>query len=185
MFFPTADIQSFRDAAGDPAAEAGLVAFYQGLFNDAIAANSSLNTAGVGNPGGWALAETNVGQLAFYAQDEWNVTEDFKLTYGVRFDRPLYFDTATKIQENIDRKGGVFNPADFSGGTYQPTIDYFDPETGEMVNLDSTTLPSNSLLISPRLGFNWDVNGDNKTQIRGGTGLFTGRFPFVWLGNQV
>jgi len=185
VFFPTADIQSFRDAAGDPAAEAGLVAFYQGLFNDAIAANSSLNAAGLGNPGGWALAETNVGQLAFYAQDEWNVTEDFKLTYGVRFDRPLYFDTATKIQENIDRKGGVFNPADFSGGTYQPTIDYFDPETGEMVNLDSTTLPSNSLLVSPRLGFNWDVNGDNKTQIRGGTGLFTGRFPFVWLGNQV
>jgi len=185
VFFPTADIQTFRDAAGDPAAEQMLVDFYQGLFNDAIAANSALSSAGQGNPGGWALAETNVGQLAFYAQDEWNITEDFKLTYGVRFDRPLYFDTATKIQENIDRKGGVFNPADFSGGTYQPTIDYFDPDTGETVNLSSTTLPTNQILISPRVGFNWDVKGNNTTQIRGGTGMFTGRFPFVWLGNQV
>ena len=185
VFFPTADIQSFRDAAGDPGAEANLVAFYQDLFDMAIANHNALESAGVGNPGGWALAETNVGQLAFYAQDEWNITEDFKLTYGIRFDRPLYFDTADKIRENIDRKGGPFNPADFSGGTYQPTIDYFDPDTGEMVNLDSTTLPSNELLISPRLGFNWDVNGDNTTQVRGGTGVFTGRFPFVWLGNQV
>ncbi|WP_299367670.1 TonB-dependent receptor [Winogradskyella sp.] len=190
VFFPTADIQSFRDADiaaqnGDDSLNEALVDFYQGLFNDAITADNALNTAGVGNPGGWALAETNVGQLAFYAQDEWNITEDFKLTYGIRFDRPLYFDTATKIQENIDRKGGVFNPTDFSGGTYQPTIDYFDPDTGEIVNLDSTTLPSSDLLISPRLGFNWDVNGNNTTQIRGGTGVFTGRFPFVWLGNQV
>lgn len=185
VFFPTADIQSFRDAQGNPGAEADLVDFYQGLFNDAIAANSALSAAGVGNPGGWALAETNVGQLAFYVQDEWNLTDDFKLTYGIRADRPLYFDTAEKIQENIDRKGGVFNPNDFSGGTYQPTIDYFDPETGEMVNLDSTTLPSNDLLISPRIGFNWDINGENKTQLRGGSGIFTGRFPFVWLGNQV
>ncbi|WP_411768822.1 carboxypeptidase regulatory-like domain-containing protein [Winogradskyella sp. A3E31] len=185
VFFPTADIQSFRDAQGNPSAEADLVDFYQGLFNDAIAANSALNASGVGNPGGWALAETNVGQLSFYAQDEWNVTDDFKLTYGIRFDKPLYFDTADKIRENIDRKGGVFNPSDFSGGTYQPTIEYFDPETGEMVNLDSTVLPSSDFLISPRVGFNWDVNGNNTTQIRGGSGIFTGRFPFVWLGNQV
>lgn len=185
VFFPTGDIQSFRDTQANATAEADLVAFYQGLFDDAIAANTAANAAGAGNPGGWALAETNVGQFAFYLQDEWNITEDFKLTYGIRFDKPLYFDTEDKIRENIDRKGGVFNPTDFSGGTYQPTIDYFDPETGEVVNLDSTTLPSNSILASPRLGFNWDVNGDNKTQIRGGSGVFTGRFPFVWLGNQV
>jgi len=185
VFFPTGDIQSFRNTAGNTAAEADLVAFYQGLFNDAIATNQALSAAGVGNPGGWALAETNVGQLSFYGQDEWNITDNFKLTYGVRFDKPLYFDTKEKIVENIDRKGGVFNPNDFSGGTYQPTIDYFDPETGEMVNLDSTTLPTNSLLVSPRVGFNWDVDGENKTQVRGGSGIFTGRFPFVWLGNQV
>lgn len=185
VFFPTADIQTFRNTVGDANAEADLVAFYQGLFNAALATNAASNAAGIGNPGGWALAETNVGQLAFYTQDEWNIKEDFKLTYGIRFDRPLYFDTAEKIRENIDRKGGVFNPVDFSGGTYQPTIDYFDPDTGEVINLSSTDLPSNKILLSPRLGFNWDVNGKTTTQVRGGTGLFTGRFPFVWLGNQV
>ena len=185
VFFPTADIQSFRNAAGNPVAEAGLVSFYQGLFNSAIAANSALSAAGTGNPGGWALAETNVGQLAFYLQDEWNVTEDFKLTYGIRFDKPLYFDTAEKIRENINRKGGVFDPNTFAGGTYQPTIDYFDPNTGQTINLDSEQLPSSKPLVSPRVGFNWDVKGENKTQVRGGTGIFTGRFPFVWLGNQV
>jgi hypothetical protein len=183
VFFPTGDISSFRDL--DPAGEAALVSFYQGLFDAAIAANAGLNAAGTGNPGGWGLAETNVGQLAFYLQDEWNVNENFKLTYGIRFDKPLYFDTKEKIQENINRKGGVFNPLDFSGGTYTPSIVYYDPDTGEETFLDSKTLPSNDFLISPRVGFNWDVRGDNSLQIRGGSGVFTGRFPFVWLGNQV
>ncbi len=183
VFFPTGDISSFRDL--DATGEADLVAFYQGLFNDAISANASLGSAGTGNPGGFGLAETNVGQLAFYLQDEWNVTEDFKLTYGVRFDKPLYFDTKDKIRENIQRKGGVFNTSDFSGGTYTPSITYYDPATGEPTMLDSENLPSNDILVSPRIGFNWDVNGESKTQIRGGTGVFTGRFPFVWLGNQV
>ncbi|GAA4271891.1 carboxypeptidase regulatory-like domain-containing protein [Aquimarina gracilis] len=132
------------------------------------------NQFGEGDPNGWQLAETNVGQFALYAQDKWEVTDDFNLTLGIRFDKPLYFDTDEKIQENIDRKG-----------TYVPDIDYFNPETGETVRLSSTTLPSNDFLISPRLGFNWDVKGETKTQIRGGTGIFTGRFPFVWLGNQV
>ncbi len=183
VFFPTGDISSFRSL--DATGEANLVAFYQGLFDSAMTSNASLEAGGTGNPGGWALAETNVGQLAFYVQDEWNVTDDFKLTYGIRFDKPLYFDTKDKIRENIERKGGPFNPIDFSGGTYAPSISYFNPETGEATFLDSEKLPSNDWLISPRIGFNWDINGESKTQIRGGSGLFTGRFPFVWLGNQV
>ncbi|CAM3483641.1 carboxypeptidase regulatory-like domain-containing protein [Zobellia roscoffensis] len=133
------------------------------------------NAAGVGNPGGWALAETNVGQFSFYLQDDWSVTPDFKLTYGVRFDKPLYFDTDDKIQENIARKPFTFDP----------TISYFNPQTDQETLLDSESLPNNDFLISPRVGFNWDVNGNQTTQIRGGSGVFTGRFPFVWLGNQV
>lgn len=171
-FFPTAgSVADFLAQVADGSMQA--------QFDQAIATNQASNENGVGNPGGWALAETNVGQFAFYLQDEWNITEDFKVTGGIRFDKPLYFDTADKIQENIDRKGGA------GSGTYQPDIVYFDPETGEEINLNSLELPSNDFLISPRFGFNWDVKGDNTFKLRGGSGIFTGRFPFVWLGNQV
>ncbi len=170
VFFPTTTITGFEDFATSGALQAA--------FNSAIQTDRTLEANGTGNPGGWSLAETNVGQFAFYAQDEWNVTQDFKLTYGVRVDKPLYFDTADKVRDNIARKGG-------SNGTYIPSIQYFDPETGEPVFLDSEQMPNDNFLVSPRLGLNWDVLGDNTLQIRGGSGLFTGRFPFVWLGNQV
>ncbi|AKA33719.1 TonB-dependent receptor [Flagellimonas lutaonensis] len=173
VFFPTTTITDFQNFA-----DSGQL---QAAFDAAIAANRSLSENGVGNPGGWALAETNVGQLAFYLQDEWNVTDNFKLTYGVRFDKPLFFDTGNKVRDNIERKGGTLA----EGGTYAPDIVYFDPETGEETFLDSEKLPNNDFLVSPRVGFNWDVNSDNTLQIRGGSGIFTGRFPFVWLGNQV
>ena len=124
---------------------------------------------------GWSLAETNVGQFSFYLQDEWNVNDNFKLTYGLRLDKPLYFDTQDKIDENIARKPFTFNPA----------IQYFNPNTNKETTLDSRTLPDNGFLYSPRVGFNWDVKGEGITQVRGGSGIFTGRFPFVWLGNQV
>ncbi|NAS11731.1 TonB-dependent receptor [Poritiphilus flavus] len=169
-FFPTGSIADFRD----PTNEAALVAFYQDAISGAIAANRSLEANGEGNAGGWALAETNVGQLAFYVQDEWNILENFKLTYGIRFDKPLYFDSSDKAQDVIDVAPAVV-----------PGVPYFDPETGEDVFFDSTQLPTNDFLISPRVGFNWDVHNDNTLQIRGGTGIFTGRFPFVWLGNQI
>jgi Carboxypeptidase regulatory-like domain len=121
----------------------------------------------------WALAETNLGQLAFYAQDEWTPFSKLSVTVGLRADMPLYFDTEEKIQENIDRNC-----------CYDPTIQYFDAE-GDPVLLNHTTLPEQRLLWSPRLGFNLALDDKRTMQLRGGTGLFTGRFPFVWVGNQV
>lgn len=167
-----------------PSVGAFLDAVDSGLIGDAItnAENifASNNVVPIGTPGGWNLAETKVGQLAFYIQDDWNVTDNFKLTYGIRADRPLYFNTRGLVQENIDRKGGLLS----EGGTYAPDIQYFD-ENGDAVFLNSLDLPSNDILWSPRLGFNWDVRSDQSFQVRGGTGVFSGRFPFVWVGNQV
>ncbi|WP_452232047.1 TonB-dependent receptor [Lacinutrix sp. MEBiC02595] len=166
VFFPTttmADFQNFADSGQ-----------LQALFNQANAAHNSLEANGDGVAGGWTLAETNVGQLAFYVQDEWNVTDNFKLTYGLRMDKPLFFDSAEKAQEVIDR-----------ACCYAPGIEYLNPNTGESVFLDNTEMPSSKLLFSPRVGFNYDVKGDNSFQVRGGTGIFTGRLPFVWLGNQI
>lgn len=128
----------------------------------------------------WALAETNLGQFALYAQDEWSISRDFTLTYGVRMDMPLYFNTEEKIRENIERKGGTIE----EGGTYAPDVTYYDKD-GNSVFLNSTDLPKRTPLISPRIGFNYNMQGLSKTLLRGGTGLFTGRLPFVWIGNQV
>ncbi|NJN33779.1 MAG: TonB-dependent receptor, partial [Saprospiraceae bacterium] len=121
----------------------------------------------------WALAETNVGQLSFYLQDEIQASKNFTLTLGLRFDKALYFNTDSLIAENLRRNC-----------CYDPTIEYYD-ETGKAIKFSHTDLPESNILISPRIGFNWDVKGDRTTQLRGGTGLFTGRFPFVWIGNQV
>jgi hypothetical protein len=126
--------------------------------------------------GGWNLAELNVGQLAFYVQDEWNINDDFKLIYGLRADKPLYFNTSELAQKFINT---------VNSEVYNPSIKYFNPIDGSEKYFDSTKLPGNAVLWSPRLGFNWDAKGDKTMQVRGGTGIFTGRLPFVWLGNQV
>jgi hypothetical protein len=144
-----------------------------GLLADAFAA--AQNTFNNNNANdSWALAETNVGQLAFYVQDDWNINDNFKFSYGVRFDKPLFFDSAQKAQDVIDGTPDYF-----------PGIPYINPNSGQVQQLSNTQMPSSDWLVSPRLGFNYDVKGDSSIQLRGGTGLFTGRFPFVWLGNQI
>jgi len=166
---PFPSVQNFLDLAGPGGVVSANLDYAQNAFTNS-------NAAGTGNDGGWKLAETNVGQLAFYVQDEWNVNDNFKLSYGIRFDKPLFFDTSKMIQKFIDTQNGA---------TRDNSVEYIDPDTGESVTLNSTKMPNNDFLISPRLGFNWDAKGDKTLQVRGGIGLFTGRFPFVWLGNQV
>jgi hypothetical protein len=122
----------------------------------------------------WALAQTSIGQASIYAQDEWSVNPKFTLTYGLRIDKPLYFDTQKKIEENIKDRNCC----------YDGDITYYN-EAGAPVKLDSKQLPKSTPLFSPRVGFNYDIKGDRTQQLRGGSGLFTGRLPFVWIGNQV
>ncbi len=172
VFADFTDVDAFLDAVNN------------GLIPDAIDNAETIfdsnNSVPIGTPGGWALAESEFGQLAFYFQDAWDISDKFKLTYGLRTDKPLYFNTQELILENIDRKGGLLS----DGGTYAPGVQYFD-ETGAPTFLNSLELPNQDLLWSPRIGFNWDVHGDKTFQIRGGSGLFSGRFPFVWVANQV
>ena len=106
-----------------------------------------------------------VGQLAFYAQDEFLVSNKFSLTFGLRVDLPMY----------------ITDPVDNPWSRSLLLLDENDkPET-----VDQSKLPDPTLLFSPRIGFNWDVSGDRSTQLRGGTGIFTGRLPFVWVGNNI
>ncbi len=164
VFFPTSG--SVDDFLNDPSIADDLA--FATLEHERLTSN------GEGNPGGFNWYNMDVGQMSFYLQDEWGITNNFTLTYGIRFDKPLYYDSSQYAQDFIDTQC-----------CYIPTIEYFDPDTGDEVFFDSTQMPTNSIMISPRVGFNWDVKNDNTFQIRGGSGIFTGRFPFVWLGNQI
>jgi len=158
LFFPSAgSVAEFLDYTNDPG----------GFAADFAAAKAAAAK------GEYALAETNVGQTAVYAQDEYAINDDFTLTLGLRVDMPSYFDTETKVQENIERSC-----------CYDPSIQYFTTD-GTPTKFDSKQLPDKKALFSPRLGFNWDITGESTQQLRGGVGVFTGRLPFVWIGNQV
>ncbi len=107
----------------------------------------------------------DVGQLAVYVQDEFVVSERLNLTYGLRVDFPIYFTDP------------VDNP-------FSRSLTALDENDNPEV-VDQSKLPGAKPLFSPRFGFNWDVTGDRSTQLRGGTGIFTGRIPFVWFGNVI
>ncbi|MGN6418676.1 MAG: TonB-dependent receptor [Pseudobacter sp.] len=114
---------------------------------------------------GIKVPEATFAQWGFYAQDQWTVSNRFKLTYGVRFDLPSYpYDPPRNpALESVVFKDNSRSPESF----------------------DVSKWPDAKMLISPRVGFNYDVDGDKQTIVRGGTGLFTGRIPFIWLVNQV
>ena len=135
--------------------------FYAALDADT---NKTLFSSMVGT-GPYKGEEINVGQLALYAQDEFKPMNNLNLTAGLRVDMPMYFT------EPVD------NP--FSRGL--TTLD----ENGDPEEVDQSKLPDATLLFSPRIGFNWDVQRDRSLQVRGGTGIFTGRLPFVWIGNVI
>ncbi|HMO33739.1 MAG TPA: carboxypeptidase regulatory-like domain-containing protein [Lacibacter sp.] len=109
-------------------------------------------------------AELKVGQAAAYIQDDINVSDRLKLTVGLRADAPIYLEQPLE-NPNI-------------------TALRFPDANGNLTSYNTGAWPKSRVLLSPRVGFRWDVNGDKNTIIRGGTGLFTGRFPFVWLTNM-
>jgi len=112
-------------------------------------------------PGGafpWAYAAaTNVG---LFAQDKWRATNNFTLTYGLRFDYTVY-------------------KQDFLDNPYFDNLKFKDG-----VQYDVGKAPNSFLIVSPRVGFNWDIKNDKTLQLRGGLGMFEGAPPFVWIENQ-
>jgi len=105
-------------------------------------------------------ARINYDQFAAYAQDEWNVNDNFKLNYGVRFDTIVY-DNGDLITNNA-------------------ILNY---KMGDN-SIDTGLWPKTTIQVNPRIGFNWDVNGDKSLVVRGGTGMFQGRLPLVFFTNM-
>jgi hypothetical protein len=122
--------------------------------------------------GSKAAAEFNAMQLGFYLQDEWQVLDNLKVSAGIRFDVPMFLDDPT-LNEQFNSQVLDSIRMEMAGEAYAP---YLNAETGKA--------PGAQVLISPRIGFNWDVFNDQKTQVRGGVGVFTSRLPFVWPGGM-
>ena len=96
-----------------------------------------------------------------YTQDEMKLSDNFKLTVGLRATAVWFGDTALEnpmVNGLTFAKGEKFN-------------------TGDM--------PDTQYLLEPRVGFNLDVTGDSNTLLRGGSGVFTGRAPSVYLSNAI
>lgn len=91
-------------------------------------------------------------QPSLFFQSEHRFPPELVLSYGVRLDVPI-FPTDPEYNERVEEE--------------------FDTRTDQ--------LPSGKLLLSPRLGFNWQSQRGWRTQVRGGFGIFTGRVPFVWM----
>ena len=99
-------------------------------------------------------------KLGVYAQDEWNVNDKLKLTYGLRLD------------------GLFFNNSDVITNKAILNLDY------DGRHIDTGKWPSANIIFSPRFGFSYDVFGDKTLKIRGGSGWFSGRLPLVFFTNM-
>ncbi|HUP24130.1 MAG TPA: carboxypeptidase regulatory-like domain-containing protein [Thermoanaerobaculia bacterium] len=106
-------------------------------------------------PGRNPAQEFDVNQLGFYAGDQWRVGTNFSLQYGLRVDIPLFPDDPSR-----------------------------NPFTETAYGFRTDDLPSGNEIWSPRIGFNWDITGEGKQQLRGGVGIFSGRTPYVWISNN-
>jgi len=105
-------------------------------------------------------ARIRTNKIGVYGQDDWSLTENFKLSYGLRID------------------GLFFNNSDLITNNAIAAIDY----NGR--NIDTGKWPDANIIFSPRIGFVWDAFGDKSLKVRGGTGLFSGNLPLVFFTNM-
>ena len=97
-------------------------------------------------------ADFHVLLLSGYVQDKYKVNDRLSVTGGIRLDLQVQPD---KVEDNPEVLG---TPA-FNG-----------------FNNDFGGVPQ----INPRFSFSWTINEKETHQLRGGSGLFTGRIPFAW-----
>lgn len=120
-----------------------------------------VNQPGLASP----VQPLDVKYLGVYGQDQWRLRDNFTFTYGLRIEVPFFGAT------------GINNPL-------VDTLTFKDGD-GSALKLQSEKLPGANILWSPRAGFNWNPFKSGNLQIRGGTGMFTARPPYVWISNQI
>jgi hypothetical protein len=102
-----------------------------------------------------------------YLQDDYQINERLKITAGLRADVTSVGETAVNYYNPVV---AGFNFKNVDGSTYK---------------VNTANMPTPKVYFSPRIGFNYDVMGDKKIQVRGGTGLFLSRIPYVLISNQL
>ena len=103
------------------------------------------------------VAKMSTNQWSLYFQDNMSLSDRFRLSLGLRFELPSY----PSLKDNFNEE---YYKIDFGGNHYR-----------------TDNVPKASVSVSPRVGFNWDITGERNLILRGGSGLFVGRLPFVWL----
>jgi len=119
-------------------------------------------------------------QASAYIQDEMYLAENFKLTAGLRLEMPFLTNPNNNLNEQF-LNGWDETVTDSLGVETTVHHDISGAEGTSFYGLSTADLPENRINVSPRLGFNWDINNDRTFILRGGTGIFTGRIPFVWI----
>ena len=99
-------------------------------------------------------------KLGIYGQEEWDATDNFKLTAGLRLDG-LFFSNSDLMTNNAIKE------LDYNGR-----------------HIDTGKWPGAQVIVSPRIGFVYDIMGDKSLKLRGGTGFFSGRLPLVFFTNM-
>jgi len=109
-------------------------------------------------------SRVNFGLASLYAQDRISAADGLTVTVGLRAELPIYLNklTGNPAIDNLELLDVKGNPTHYNSGLW----------------------PKSKIMLSPRLGFSYDALGDRSLIIRGGTGLFSGRIPFVWLTNM-
>jgi hypothetical protein len=101
-------------------------------------------------------------EYAGYATDDWRIRPSLTLTLGVRYE---YEYVPPNPYPNT---GNPALAAAFAGTSYADAIG-----TGALPQ--TTDRPDDRNNFAPRIGFAWNIFGDNKTVLRGGYGMYFGR----------
>ncbi|HEY4206813.1 MAG TPA: carboxypeptidase regulatory-like domain-containing protein, partial [Puia sp.] len=134
------------------------------FMNNRAPALFSINYSEVKGEDAVYSANMKVGQIGVYLQDDYVVNPRIKVSVGLRVDVPIF-------------------PAAPLGNPMINAVSLYDKK-GNLTHYDDSKWPTANPLFSPRASFRWDVKGDKSLIVRGGTGIFTGRVPFVFLTNQ-
>ncbi|MBA3671629.1 MAG: TonB-dependent receptor [Gemmatimonadaceae bacterium] len=100
------------------------------------------------------VADYSPHQLASYVEDRWSATQNLTLSAGMRVDAP-------------------FLGAPASNPVLLASVALGGSDTGR--------LPSGNAVISPRLGFAYDIGRERDWLLRGGMGGFAGHAPYVYV----